>query len=92
MSDAEAVTPDDADDALMLQREHRAAALDGYAELYQAAVGLRALFDQYDDAAREPLEGDQAARTEVVIESYAEAIREHVAVAYPAAVRRSLSD
>ena len=84
------ITADDADDALMLQKQHRDPVLDGYAEVYQAAVGLRALMDQYDERAREPLEGDQASRTEIVIESYAEAIREHVAVCHPAAVRRAL--
>lgn len=87
---ATAITPDDADDALMLQKGHRDPHLDGFAEVYQAAVGLRALMGQHDERAREPLEGDQAARTEVVIESYAEAIREHVACCYPAAVRASL--
>lgn len=88
MSDA--VTPVSAGDALMYQREHRAARLDGYAELYQAAIAIWSLMNQYEEVAREPLEGDQADRTEVVVKSYAEAIREYVAEEYPDAVRATL--
>lgn len=88
MSDA--VTPDDADDALMHQREHRAARLDGFAEVYQAAVGLAAVLDQYDEVATEPTEGDQATRAKVVVDAYAATVREHVADEYPDAVRATL--
>jgi len=88
MSDA--VTPTDAAEALMYQREHRAARLDGYAELYQAAVGLAAVFDQYDEVAAEANDGIQPPRAEVVVKSYADTLREHVAEEYPDAVRATL--
>lgn len=91
MSDAPPATPDEADAALMKKEEYRTPSLDGYAQVYQAATGLRALFDQYSEQAGAPAERHGEGRPLLELDAYIGALREHVAEEHPVAVRETLA-
>ena len=90
MTDAPPATANEAYEALMHKQEYLAPSLDGYAQVHQSALSLRACLDQYEEQADEAADSVRTPNLCAVIDRFLNDLREHVAEEHPVAVRETL--